>query len=215
MMGSNKGDFDEKPVHEVTITTHFAIGKYEVTWNEWEACVEAGACDNGPVEQAGGDNGWGKGRRPVVEVSWQDAKAYVAWLNSRVSGEPYSLPTEAEWEYAARGGTATRFHWGDEFDPAKANDGNKMVPVGSYPANAFGLHDMHGNALEWVEDCYAESYEGAPANGGAAAETPDCQRVLRSGAWSYGPRVLRAADRYAVPPGDRINILSFRVAKVL
>lgn len=214
-MGSEDGDFDEKPVHGVTIAKAFALGKHEVTWDEWEACVAAGACDNGPVEESGGDNGWGKGRRPVIEVSWHDARAYVGWLNSRVSGEPYRLPSEAEWEYAARAGTTTAYHWGDAFDSSKANNGNTLVPVGDYAPNAFGLHDMHGNALEWVRDCYRESYEGAPADGSPVTGPADCDRVLRSGAWSYGPRVLRAADRYAVPPGDRINILGFRVARTL
>jgi formylglycine-generating enzyme required for sulfatase activity len=215
MMGSNEGDFDEKPVHEVTIAKPIAVGKFEVTWEEWETCVAEGTCDNGPVTESGGDNGWGKGRRPVIEVSWHDAQTFVAWLNSKVSGDPYRLLSEAEWEYAARAGTTTTYHWGTEFDASKANDGNKLVPVGQYGPNDFGLHDMHGNALEWVQDCYNDSYEGAPTDGGSVSESPDCQRVLRSGAWSYGPRVLRAADRYEIPPGDRVNILGFRVAKTL
>jgi len=215
MMGSNDGRYDEKPVHRVTITKPFAVGKYEVTWAEWEACVAEATCDNGPVTKAGGDNGWGKGRRPAIEVSWHDARKFVDWLNSKVVGEPYHLLSEAEWEYAARAGTTTQFHWGDEFDSSKANDRNKTVPVGQYPPNGFGLHDMHGNVLEWVQDCYRESYDGAAADGSPVSEPSDCLRVLRSGAWSYGPRVLRAANRYAVPPGDRINILGFRVARTL
>ncbi len=215
MMGSNDGGFDEKPVHQVTIARPFAVGKYEVTWDEWEACVAQAACDNGPVNKAGGDNGWGKGRRPVIEVSWHDAPKYLAWLNSKVAGKPYRLLSEAEWEYAARAGTATPFHWGDAFDKSKANDGNKMIPVGQYAPNRFGLYDMHGNVLEWVQDCYIENYDGAPGDGRPVVETPGCDRVLRSGAWSYGPRVLRAADRYGTPPVDRINIVGFRVAKTL
>jgi formylglycine-generating enzyme required for sulfatase activity len=215
MMSSEEGDFDEKPVHEVTIPEPFAVGKYEVTWDQWEACVAEGACENEPVMKAGGDNGWGKGRRPVIEVSWHDARKYVAWLNTKVPYEPYRLLSEAEWEYAARAGTTTPYHWGDEFDSSKANNGNTLVPVGRYEPNAFGLFDMHGNALEWVQDCYKDSYKDAPADGRAVTEPSGCERVLRSGAWSYGPRVLRAADRYAVPPGDRINILGFRVAKTL
>lgn len=215
MMGSKDGRFDERPVHRVSIDQPFAVGKYEVTWEQWEACVAEGACNNEPVMKAGGDNGWGKGRRPVVEVSWRDARTYIAWLNSKVQGKPYRLLSEAEWEYAARAGTTTAYHWGEEYDSSKANNANETVPVGQYPANAFGLYDMHGNALEWVQDCYKDSYEGAPADGTPVSGPADCERVLRSGSWSYGPRVLRAADRYAVPPGDRINILSFRVAKSL
>jgi len=215
MMGSNDGTYDEKPVHQVTITKPFAVGKYEVTWDEWEACVAEAICDNGPVTKAGGDKGWGKGRRPVIKVSWHDGHKYAAWLNSKVAGEPYRLLSEAEWEYAARAGTTTPFHWGDAFDKSKANDGNKTVPVGQYAPNGFGLYDMHGNVLEWVQDCYKESYEGAPGDGRPASEPSGCPRVLRSGAWSYGPRVLRAANRYAVPPGDRMSILGIRVAKTL
>jgi formylglycine-generating enzyme required for sulfatase activity len=215
MMGSNDGEFDEKPVHKVTIAEPFAVGIYEVTWDEWEACVADVACDNGPVTKAGGDNGWGKGRRPVVEVSWHDANKYTAWLNSKVNDKSYRLLSEAEWEYAARAGTTTQYHWGNEFESSKANIGNKMVPVGQYAPNRFGLYDMHGNVLEWVQDCYKENYKSAPADGRPVSEKPDCPRVLRSGAWSYGPRVLRAADRYGTPPVDRINIVGFRVSKKL
>ncbi len=214
MMGSNER-FYEKPVHRVTIAKPFAVGKYEVTWDEWEACVAEAICDNGPVTKAGGDNGWGKGRRPVIEVSWHDANNYVAWLNSKVPGKPYRLLSEAEWEYAARAGTTTQYHWGDAFDLSKANNGNKMVPVGQYAPNSFGLYDMHGNVLEWVQDCYKESYDGAPTDGRSVSETPDCRRVLRSGAWSYGPRDLRAANRYETPPVDRMNAVGFRVARML
>lgn len=215
MMGSTDGKYDEKPVHRVTIAKPFAVGKFEVTWDEWDACVGEAACDNGPVMEAGGDNGWGKGRRPVIEVSWSDAGRYVAWLNSKVEGEPYRVLSEAEWEYAARAGTSTQYHWGDTYEPSKANISNVMVPVGQYDPNAFGLHDMHGNVLEWVQDCYLESYEGAPADGSPIPDTADCLRVVRSGSWSYGPRVLRAADRYGLPPTDRNRILGFRVARSL
>lgn len=209
MMGSNVYG-DEKPMHRVTIRQHFAVGKYEVTFREWDACIADGGCNGYRPE----DRGWGRGRRPVIYVSWNDAKAYVAWL-SRKSGKPYRLPSEAEWEYAARAGTTTQYHWGDAFDISKANNGNKMVPVGQYAPNSFGLYDMHGNVLEWVQDCYNESYEGAPTDGRSVSETPDCHRVLRSGAWSYGPRDLRAANRYETPPVDRMNAVGFRVARML
>ena len=124
MMGSTSGRYDEKPVQRVTIAKPFAVGKYEVMWDEWEACVAEAACDNGPVTESGGDNGWGKGRRPVIEVSWHDTHIFVAWLNSKVHDKPYHLLSEAQWEYAARAGTTTQYHWGDEFDVSKANDSN-------------------------------------------------------------------------------------------
>lgn len=214
-MGSENGEYDERPVHRVTISKPFAVGKYEVTWDEWQACVTEAGCNNDPVLKAGGDKGWGQGRRPVIKVSWYDAQKYVGWLNSKVAGEPYRLLSEAEWEYAARASTKTQFHWGDTFDPSKANDSNKTVPVGQYAPNGFGLYDMHGNVLEWVQDCYRENYNGAPADGRPIAEAEACPRVIRSGAWSYGPRVLRAADRYGTPPVDRMSILGFRIAKTL
>jgi formylglycine-generating enzyme required for sulfatase activity len=215
MMGSNDGTYDEKPVHQVTIAKPFAVGKYEVTWAEWEACVAEAFCDDGPVTKAGGDKGWGKGLRPVIEVSWDDAQKYAAWLNSKVAGKPYRLLSEAEWEYAARAGTTTPFHWGTAFDKSKANDSNKTVPVGQFDPNSFGLYDMHGNVLEWVQDCYIENYNDAPSDGRPVADTSGCPRVLRSGAWSYGPRVLRAANRYGTPPGDRMSIVGIRVARTL
>ncbi len=215
MMGSTRGRYDEKPVHRVTIIKPFAVSRYEVTWDEWEFCVADAVCDNGPVAKSGGDNGWGRGRRPVIEVSWHDAKTFVAWLNSKVPGKPYRLLSEAKWEYAARAGTTTEYHWGDEFDQSKANNGNKTVPVGQYAPNGFGLYDMHGNVLEWVEDCYMESYEGSPTDGRPVSDTPGCQRVLRSGAWSYGPRVIRAGNRYPTAPVDRMNIVGIRIAKTL
>lgn len=215
MMGTERGRYDEKPVHRVTFAKAFAVGKYEVTWDEWEACVAEAACDNGPVAKSGGDNGWGKGRRPVIEVSWHDAGKYVAWLNSKVPGTPYRLLSEAEWEYAARAGTTTEYHWGEELDLSKANIGNKTVPVGQYAPNGFGLHDMLGNALEWVEDCYEESYDGAPTDGRPVADPADCLRVLRGGAWTYGPRDIRSANRYGTAPVDRMNIVGMRVARSL
>lgn len=215
MMGSTRGRYDEKPVHQVTIAKPFAVSKYEITWDEWTACVADTVCDNGPVAKSGGDNGWGKGRRPVIEVSWHDAKNIAAWLNTKVPGTPYRLLSEAEWEYAARARTSTEYHWGDKFDPSKANNGNKTVPVGQYPPNGFGLSDMHGNVLEWVQDCYRESYEGSPTDGRPISDTPGCQRVLRSGAWSYGPRVIRAGNRYPTAPVDRMNIVGIRIAKTL
>ena len=201
MMGalpSEKGqDDDEGPVHRVTIAEPFAVGVYEVTFEEWDACVSGGGC--GGYIPSG--EGWGRGSRPVINVGWNDAQAYVVWL-SRKTGEAYRLLSEAEWEYAARAGTTTRYHWGDDFGRNRANCGSRCrdgfpntAPVGSFAANGFGLHDMHGNVWEWVEDCWKGSYVGAPSDG-SAWESGDCsRRVLRGGSWGSNPWALRAAFR--------------------
>jgi len=214
---------DEGPQHPVTIARQFAVGKFEVTFAEWDACVAGGGC-NGyrPVDQ-----GWGRERRPVVNVSWTDAKTYVEWLSQR-TGRRYRLLTEAEWEYAARAGTTTAFHFGPTIATDQANyDGNftyagglkgefrrRTVQVGSFPANAFGLHDVHGNALEWVEDCWHHSYAGAPGDGSAWTSSGDCgRRVLRGGSWTHGPGLLRVAVRSEAGSGLRDELAGFRVAR--
>ena len=169
MMGSSERelgrDSDEGPQHKVTIAEPFAVGKYEVTFDEWEACVASGGCDSYKPK----DQGWGRGPRPVINVSWNDAIAYVEWLSAKV-GKPYRLPSEAEWEYAARAGTTTRYWWGDEITIENANYGRnvgKTTDVGSYPPNRWGLYDMQGNVWEWTEDCYHDSYKVAPEDGSA------------------------------------------------
>jgi formylglycine-generating enzyme required for sulfatase activity len=179
------------PQHQVTIGEPFGVGRYEVTFDEWDACVKGGGCN----DYKPSDQGWGRGRRPVINVSWDDAQAYVAWL-SKKTGQPYRLPSEAEWEYAARAGTTSRYWWGNDVPTSKqANFGdhvNKTSKVGSYPANPWGLHDMNGNVWEWVEDCWNESYEGAP-NDGSAWPSGDCgRRVRRGGSWNVHPGVFRA-----------------------
>ena len=208
---------DEGPVHRVTIARPFAVGVYEVTFAEWGACVSGGGCDGFRPD----DRGWGRGRRPVINVSWDDAQAYVRWL-SRKTGEEYRLLSEAEWEYVARAGTRTRYWWGDKIGWKRAScsgcwdrwGGRQTAPVGSFSANAFGLHDVHGNVNEWVEDCWNESYRGAPSDG-SAWESGDCsRRVLRGGHWSSLPGFLRSAVR-----GPRtilwFNDPGFRVARTL
>ncbi|MEZ5776396.1 MAG: SUMF1/EgtB/PvdO family nonheme iron enzyme [Hyphomicrobiaceae bacterium] len=203
---------DEGPQHEVTIAAPFAVGKFEVTFAEWDACVKAGGCKHKPE-----DEGWGRGKRPVINVSWHDAKAYVAWL-AKETGQPYRLLSEAEWEYAARAGTTTRYHFGDTFDGSKANDGSRTVEVGKYPANAFGLHDMHGNVWEWVEDAWVDNYRGAPTDGTArkGADT-SVSRVLRGGSWIFNPQSLRAASRSGGRPDDPlwVWVVGFRLARTL
>jgi formylglycine-generating enzyme required for sulfatase activity len=232
MMGSPDSEFgrgkDEGPQHRVTFAQPFAIGKYEVTFAEWDACVSEGGCTTKP-----GDEGWGRNRHPVINVSWDDAEQFVAWL-SRKTGKQYRLPSEAEWEYAARGVTkatdpATPFATGATINYTQANyDANftygsgqqglyrqKTSDVGSFRSNAFGLYDMHGNVWEWVQDCYKPTYEGAPDDGSAVRFDGCALHILRGGAWNYYPRLLRSAYRYATAPVVRMNNAGFRVARTM
>jgi formylglycine-generating enzyme required for sulfatase activity len=207
----------EGPVRTVTIAQPFAIGRFEVTFAEWDACVADKACSHSPP-----DHGWGRERRPVVGVSWADAQQFVAWL-ARKTGHPYRLPSEAEWEYAARAGAATAHPWGIELGRNLANckgcgsewDNQRSAPVGSFAANAFGLHDVLGNATEWVEDCYVGSYEGAPADGSARLADSCSSRVLRGGALYDRPRNVNVFRRFSDKPGGRSMWYGFRVARPL
>ena len=228
LMGSPESeegrDDDEGPQRRVTIGQAFAVGKYEVSWAEWERCVAAGACDTAGQIERGGDEGWGKGNRPVINVSWHDAQTYAAWL-SQQTGETYRLLTEAEWEYAARAGTTGRFSWGGN-DPTclrgasnganfSACSSDRTESVGFSAPNAFGLHDMHGNVWEWVQDCYAGSYSGAPIDG-SASETSSCpSRVVRGGSWYSRPQILRSALRVRYYPEFRYFNIGFRLARTL
>jgi formylglycine-generating enzyme required for sulfatase activity len=222
-MGSpsnEKGRYDnEGPQHKVTIARPFAVSKYAVTFDDWDACVKVGGC---PQEGRASDAGWGRGRRPVIYVSWDDAKAYVAWL-SKMAGKPYRLLTEAEWEYAARAGTTTAYYWGDEIGKNNANcngcgsqwDGRHTAPVGSFAPNAFGLYDMAGNVWQWVEDCYHDNYNGAPADG-SAWQAGDCKSsVVRGGSWDEDPQLLRLAGRNRGSSSLRDDGLGFRVGRTL
>lgn len=213
MMGSNE-DKDEQPIHKVTIARRFAISKFEVTFDEWDACVAHGGCTYRP-----GDNGWGRARQPAINISWDDAKIYVAWL-SKQTGKDYRLLTEAEWEYAARAKTTTRYTFGDsgaalgEHAWYSNNSDSRPHPVGKKMPNAFGLHDMHGNVWEWVEDCYKDSYGGAPTDGSAVTSGSCRRHVLRGGSWGYDPDLLRSAVRVGIEEG-RIIINGFRVGRTL
>ena len=217
---------DEGPQHKVAFAQPFAVGKFEVTFAQWDACSAEGGCAHKPSDET-----WGRGKRPVINVSWDDAKEFAAWL-ARKTGKPYRLLTEAEWEYAARAMTritepSLPFSTGATINYKQANyDANftynrspqgvyrqKTLDVGSLPRNAFGLHDMHGNVWEWVEDCYKDSYEGAPADGSAVTAASCGLRILRGGAWNYYPRLLRSAYRYATAPGVRMENAGFRVAR--
>ena len=217
-MGSTSGYDDERPVHEVTIARPFAVGVYEVTFAEWDACVS----DRGCGGYRPGDDGWGRGKRPVMNVSWNDAQAYVRWLSEK-TGKAYRLLSEAEWEYVARAGTTTNYWWGNDIGRSRANcrgcgsrwDGRQTAPVGSFPTNPFGLHDVHGNVWEWVEDCWNGSYDGAPRDG-SAWKSGDCDdRRLRGGSWNDLPRDLRSAYRDGLTSGGRVVIFGFRVARSL
>lgn len=231
--GEGFGDGREYPRHKVTIAKPFAVGKFEVTWDEWEACVAMRGCDGRPTT----DNGFGKGNRPVINVSWQQAKTYVAWL-SRITGKPYRLLTEAEWEYAARGVTSADaphppYPWGENPNHEYANYGEDRccqaraegrdqwlytAPVGQFPPNAFGLHDMHGNVHEWVEDPWHKNYSGGPPTDGKAwtEDTDDADaRIVRGGSWYSAPDILRSAFRGWDPSGLRLGYLGFRVGRSL
>lgn len=231
MMGSPESErgrgSNEGPLRKVAVPA-FAIGRHEVTFAQWDACVADNGCAHQPSDET-----WGRGRRPVINVSWHDAGEFVAWL-ARKTGHAYRLPTEAEWEYAARGVTSASaqhppFSTGTTINYRQANyDANfvygegrmgvfrqKTVAVGSFRRNAFGLHDMHGNVWEWVQDCYKDSYQGAPIDGSAVV-LPDCSlRILRGGSWNYFPQLLRSAYRYATAPEVRLDIAGFRVARSL
>jgi formylglycine-generating enzyme required for sulfatase activity len=219
-MGSPENEkdrfIDEGPQHPVTFTKPFAVGKYAVTFGEWDVCVDAGACPRAS------DDGMGHGDRPAINVSWDDSKLYVAWL-SRTTGKKYRLLTEAEWEYAARAGGNGRYFFGDDeaelrqYAWYKENSGGKTQTVGQKKANAFGLYDMHGNVWQWVEDKFHSNYEGAPTDGSAWVEggDEDASRVLRGGSRDSYPRYVRAAERERFTVGDRSSILGFRVARTL
>ena len=218
--GSHRG---ERPVHKVSVRS-FAAGVYEVTFAEWDACVSAGGCGG----HRPGDRNWGRSRRPVIDVSWDDAQLYVRWLSGR-TGHHYRLLSESEWEYAARAGTTTPFHTGSTISTDQANyDGSYTygggvrgefrkgtVPVGWFSPNGFGLREMHGNVLEWVQDCWNGNYRGAPGDS-RAWESGDCPtRVLRGGSWFNSPSVLRSAYRVGFTAGARSDTAGFRVARTV
>ena len=204
----------ETPVHQVTISTPFAISKYEVTFDDYDRFTTP----TGRVD----DEGWGRGRRPVINVSWDDAQKYVRWL-SQQTGATYRLLTEAEWEYAARAGSSTAYSWGNRIGMGRAHcdycdskwDSSQTVPVGSFAANAWGLHDMHGNVWEWVEDCWSDRYAGGPANGNAKLSGDCYGRVLRSGSKQWPPPYVRSASRRSGSTGYRDDNIGLRVARTL
>jgi formylglycine-generating enzyme required for sulfatase activity len=209
LMGSPKGvGYDnERPQHYVSIGYRLAVGRYPVTFEEYD---RFGAATRVPPPT---DEGWGRGRRPVINVSWEDAQAYARWLGE-VTGQPYRLLSEAEWEYAARAGT-TQYDIISE-PTNSGEDVGRTTEVGSYPSNAWGLNDMHGNVWEWVEDCWNASYQGAPADGSVWATGDCCRRVLRGFSWiDILAENLRSAVRLRNNPEVRTKVIGFRVARTL
>ncbi|MBU0656312.1 MAG: SUMF1/EgtB/PvdO family nonheme iron enzyme [Gammaproteobacteria bacterium] len=220
-MGCKKGrddvldggcDNDEKPPHKVSVSA-FHMAKTEVTFDQWDACEKAKACPHAE------DGGWGRGNRPVINVSWDDiTEKYLPWLNKE-TGKVYRLPTEAEWEYAARGGTDTAYPWGNAVGKGNANCdsgcGDKYdytSPVGSFAANGYGLRDMNGNVWEWVQDRWHSDYTGAPDDGSSWESGDSALRVLRGGSWNVTPGAVRSASRDDDAPGYRCNSFGFRLA---
>ncbi|WP_406858287.1 formylglycine-generating enzyme family protein [Alsobacter sp. KACC 23698] len=216
MMGSTEFFPFEAPVHQVSIRKPFYLGQREVTFDEWDACVAEGGCAFSPS-----DRGAGRGSRPVGNVDWNDAQQFVGWL-SKKTGKAYRLPTESEWEFAARAGTTTTYPWGKAMEKGKANcmgcnpePSANAVATGSYPPNAYGLYDMVGNVAEWVEDCWNDSFKSAPTDGSAWTK-PRCQeRVLRGGSFNNDQRYVRSASRYKYDYDVRFYANGLRVARDL
>ena len=203
---------DEGPPRDLQMRS-YAIGVFEVTFEEWAACVEDGGCDGYKPY----DEGWGQGRLPVTNVNFKDAEAYARWLSGR-TGERYRLPGEAEWEYAARGGTRTPYAFGSGIDSGEANFGymlGRTTKVGSYAANAFGLFDMHGNVAEWVLDCWNGDYSGLAADGRAQTAGDCATRPMRGGSARNSASLLRSAARVPVSADARFTYTGFRVLRTL
>ncbi len=215
---------NEKPRHKVVFAQPFAVGKFSVTFDEWDACVADGGCNNyKPL-----DKGWGRGRQPVIYVSWNDAKNYLTWISQK-TGKPYRLLSEAEREYVTRAGTTTVFWWGDQISTSLANyNGNytyhngpkgefrqRALPVDSFAPNPWGLYQVHGNVSEWMEDCWTKNYDGAPENGSARTDGNCAARFIRGGSWDTLPEYLRSAARFNEFNKIRHYALGFRVTRSL
>lgn len=227
-MGSPSSEKDregvEGPQQIVTIDYAFEIGRFEVTFDEWNTCLAGGGC-RGHVPN---DADWGQGRQPVINMSWDDAQSYIRWLN-QVTGLRYRLPSEAEWEYVARAGTTTPFYTGETLTAAQANFNGtspyldepasiyrkRTLAVGSFDPNPFGVHDILGNVFEWTQDCWNERHEGAP-NDGSARTDGDCDyRVMKGGSWVTYSEQTRAAKRTQYTTNYRYNDYGFRIARTL
>jgi formylglycine-generating enzyme required for sulfatase activity len=217
-MGNNEKP-REQPEHRVEIANPFAVGKYNVSFAEWDACLADGACGGYRPD----DLGVSRKSVPVFDVSWYDAQNYLAWL-AKISGKPYRLLSEAEWEYVARAGTTTRYWWGNELGKGHANcagcieaqDLKAPKPSGSFPANPFGLFDTAGNISVWIQDFWHQDYNGAPTDGRAWEDDGDQRRrVWRNGSWDYGERDMYVSYRNADNPAKRNWRIGIRVARNL
>ena len=194
------------------------MSEAKVNWAQYQPCIDAGACPNAS------DQGWGKGNRPVINVSYHDiTQNYIPWLNEQ-TGKTFRLPTEAEWEYAARAGSSSKYSWGNSINCFQARYGyasgecgrqKSTDPVKSFPSNAYGLYDMHGNVWEWTQDCWNGSYSGAPSNGSAWMSGDCSKRMLRGGSWSNYPDGLRSANRYFSSAVVRNSFNGFRLVQPL
>jgi formylglycine-generating enzyme required for sulfatase activity len=231
MIGSSPFELErvstEGPQHQVTVKA-FQMSRYPITFAEWDQCLAEGGCN----KYQPSDSGWGRGERPVINISWNDAQSYIAWLNAKVLGRPstgsgdgpYRLPTEAEWEYAARAGTTTRYYWGNDIGMGHANcdgcstqwDGDRTAPVSAFHPNPWNLYGMAGNVMQWTADCWSDDYTDAPKEGEKPSTAGNCSRhVVRGGSWRDNPASLRSAYRDWYGTGRRENYLGFRVASDL
>ncbi|MFV2055712.1 MAG: SUMF1/EgtB/PvdO family nonheme iron enzyme [Thiohalomonadales bacterium] len=220
---SEQGRYDDEgPQHRVSIAKAFALGQCPVIFADYDRFARTTARD------LPDDEGWGRDQRPVINVSWHDAQAYSDWMSAQ-TGFNYRLPSEAEWEYAARASTTAPFYCGETIHTDQANYNGetiyssgqkgkylkKTVSVGSYPANPFQLYDMHGNVWEWLQDGYQDNYDGAPAEGSAWQAGVCASRVLRGGSWLDVPLCVRSANRGRIRPDDRYDFVGFRLARML
>ena len=200
---------DEQPAHQVRLRA-FSMTRTEITCDQYDACVAAGGCTHKPMDQ-----GWGRGNRPVINISWFDAVTYARWL-SRKTGKTWRLPSEAEWEYAARAGTTTPYSFGKSITTRQANFDyqiKKTTPVGHYRANPFGLYDMHGNVWEWVSDRYSKSWYKISPTDNPQGPAKGSARVFRGGSWLYMAKQLRASERNSYSPDFRSKNIGFRLVR--
>ncbi len=217
IMGADSRYESEGPAHRVTIAKPFAMGIYEVTFDEWKACFKAHACGKVMPD----DHGWGRGKRPVINITWYGARRYVRWL-SKKTGKTYHLPSEAQWEYAARADAKSTYWWGNAVGKGRANCrdcgvkiSRKSEPVDSFKPNPWGLYNVSGNVWEWVADCWNPTHIGAPADG-AVRLSGDCrQRVIRGGSWYYFSKNMRSAWRFKNDARVKSYGIGFRVMREL
>ena len=215
LIGSKNGKERERPVKKVTISRPFAIGRFELTFDEWDACYKEKGCSNRPR-----DRNWGRGKRPVINILFSDIFEYLMWI-SRITKRVYRLPSESEWEYSARAGTISEYWWGNKMMPNQANcrkcgsewSGIKTAPVGSFKPNPWGLYDVHGNVFEYVSDCWINSHSKTEPDGSPYLDQNCRSRVLKSGAWYYLPSVSRSASRVRNDTRIFSYFIGFRVLR--